>query len=1122
MFLLPGIRHGSHLAKPAHGLLLSVRRDLRYFSKVMACRESLGTASSDTLGSLPPTWPENASHGMREHQTAGQLETVRDIVTTRPKRGSRAPKGRKRGPRAPKGRLTSYANLSQETQKVLGLRFSLGIPYLFHDKRASYTASMKKSIARRAVEEFDKTCRHSGQKGLSALAVGTAHLGQVLPANLSMISRTRVSGIQTLTIVAPGQYKSPFVSIGLPSRHVPKVHATGAPTLEETPYSFILVLKATAHPEPLSATSISSTLLPANEEINFLRSTSNMVLSRLCSDLQFETPLEACRNFAEALLRVLRFRTPYLSLASVKLLARSTSGGGNKYIVQATWRDSIDVVTSDTEAKKRQVDVEVIEDGSSRQDNAGIAPQSDPNDAEVAESTGNPDSTEPVSWSRKILQSTKDWCHLKSVSSRKLVSLLSLNRELSEAAKRRFGTSFVSFAIEWYPEHISSLADVEFVSILNTIEAALEAAEDSSAASLICAVEGFAKTVPYVRRLEVRLEDDPDPTYQYGTQNLAKVGARFEVSTDMQNNQNPSSLFKIRTPQIVLSTSIHQGQDVSNHSIVMHTQFSWTCSDLQHWRKRDINDVAKELYARLHQTASSVASGNEFASPYDMADAVNKAARSFAPTLSRAAAIRTSAYRLLYSHNAGLIRDMSSMVYSSASAHVEALIALGSNVGNRLDKIEQACCALEKDRNIRILETSPLYETKAMYVEDQESFVNGVCKIQTNLSATQLLDRLQAIENDLGRVKIIDKGPRNIDLDILVFGFDSIRSKRLTVPHASLQEREFVLRPMSDISEGSHKISRPIALSMLRRLPPSDPPMYALTPLSPGSDPLRALHPSRRTTVMSILNITPDSFSDGGDNHSSDMEALRHTIATHIAEGATIIDIGGQSSRPNAPDISAEEEISRILPAIEAIKYLPEASNITISIDTYRASVAEAAINAGAHIINDISAGLLDPEMLPTIARLGCTYVMMHMRGTPMTMQSEEHTSYPKGLIPTIARELKSRLQAAQEAGIRRWRIILDPGVGFAKTTEQNTELLGKFSELRNWKGLATYPWLVGSSRKDFIGKLTGVAEAKDRVAGTAATVTAAVAGGAEIVRVHDVKETVRVVKMADAMYRSK
>jgi len=296
--------------------------------------------------------------------------------------------------------------------------------------------------------------------------------------------------------------------------------------------------------------------------------------------------------------------------------------------------------------------------------------------------------------------------------------------------------------------------------------------------------------------------------------------------------------------------------------------------------------------------------------------------------------------------------------------------------------------------------------------------------------------------------------------------------------------------------------------------------MYTFAPLTPAMDPIRSTDPRRSTHVMSILNTTPDSFSDGGTNEPTNLESLKATVAAHVAAGATIIDIGGQSSRPNAPDISAEEEIARVLPAIEAIKSLPDAGKVAISVDTYRAVVAEAAVRAGAHIINDISAGMLDAEMLPTIARLECTYIMMHMRGTPATMQDEANCSYPDGLLETVAQELRARVDAAQKAGIRRWHMILDPGVGFAKTTQQNLEILRNMNRLRRLTQLEGIPWLVGSSRKGFIGQVTGVQEAKERTWGTAATVTAAVAGGADIVRVHDVEQMAQVVKMADAMYR--
>ncbi|TKA62214.1 hypothetical protein B0A55_11793 [Friedmanniomyces simplex] len=430
---------------------------------------------------------------------------------------------------------------------------------------------------------------------------------------------------------------------------------------------------------------------------------------------------------------------------------------------------------------------------------------------------------------------------------------------------------------------------------------------------------------------------------------------------------------------------------------------------------------------------------------------------------------------------------------------------------------------------MRVVRTSPLYETEPMYVQDQARFLNGVCEIDTTLRPMELLDRLQAIEQRLGRIKTVEKGPREIDLDVLTYKGEQLTTDRLTIPHASMKEREFVLRPLLEQVESPGCRT----LIILGYSPPHQPllacfkqiihkplSMLSQTPLGPESAVIRATDPRRTTRVMSILNVTPDSFSDGGKNEPTDVEALKATIASHIASGATIIDIGGQSSRPNAPDITADEEIARILPAIAAIKSLPEAAHIAISIDTYRAAVASAAVEAGAHIINDISAGTLDPAMLSTIAGLGCTYVMMHMRGTPSTMQDPENLAYPAGLTQTILAELRDRVDAAQAAGIRRWRLILDPGIGFAKTPDQNLEILRDFRSFPLFPGLRSIPWMVGSSRKGFIGKITGVEEAKERSWGTAATVTTAVQGGASIVRVHDVGEMAQVVKMADAMYR--
>ena len=270
---------------------------------------------------------------------------------------------------------------------------------------------------------------------------------------------------------------------------------------------------------------------------------------------------------------------------------------------------------------------------------------------------------------------------------------------------------------------------------------------------------------------------------------------------------------------------------------------------------------------------------------------------------------------------------------------------------------------------------------------------------------------------------------------------------------------------------------------------------------------------------MAIMNLTPDSFSNDG-LHGTTPSSLLPTVEACLSAGASIIDIGGQSTRPGAPPISADEEMSRVLPAIRFIRSQPTFDSIAISIDTYRASVAEAAVTAGANIVNDVSAGRLDQNMLPTVAKLGCSVILMHMRGTPETMTSQ--TSYPEpgGVINGIATELRERINEAENAGIRRWRIMLDPGIGFAKNKTQNLEILRRLAELRDSAGLVGLPWVVGASRKKFIGQITGVKTPSERAWGTASTVAAAVQGGADIVRVHDVEEMTQVAKMADAIWR--
>ncbi|KAJ5604833.1 hypothetical protein N7510_009987 [Penicillium lagena] len=451
-----------------------------------------------------------------------------------------------------------------------------------------------------------------------------------------------------------------------------------------------------------------------------------------------------------------------------------------------------------------------------------------------------------------------------------------------------------------------------------------------------------------------------------------------------------------------------------------------------------------------------------------------------------------------------------------------AFIALGSNVGDRVEMIEKAC--LEMDRaGIKVKRTSSLFETTPMYVLDQGTFMNGVCEVETSLAPLDLLDTLQSIEIALGRKKLIDKGPRSIDLDILLYGQEVFTHERLNIPHSLMLERDFVLRPLCQLIPNNRpptpqKNSQTYA-SYLRALPPPSPTPQSTTPISPQFPSLHSTDPNRPTHIMAILNLTPDSFSDGGLHNTKSLAELTATVRAFIANGATIIDIGGESTRPGSAPIGADEEIARVVPVITHIRSsMPEAAHIAISIDTYRARVAEAACAAGADIINDVSAGLLDKDMLSTIARTGKTAILMHMRGTPQTM-TKLH-DYPGGVIPDVAAELRARLAAAEEAGIRRWRIILDPGLGFAKNQPQDLAILRDLASLRTADGLDTLPWLMGPSRKRFIGHITGVQTPRERVWGTAATVTASVAGGADIVRVHDVLEMGHVAKVADAIYR--
>ncbi len=266
-----------------------------------------------------------------------------------------------------------------------------------------------------------------------------------------------------------------------------------------------------------------------------------------------------------------------------------------------------------------------------------------------------------------------------------------------------------------------------------------------------------------------------------------------------------------------------------------------------------------------------------------------------------------------------------------------------------------------------------------------------------------------------------------------------------------------------------------------------------------------------RTFIMGVVNVTPDSFSDGGKYFSTD-SAVEHALQM-IEDGADIVDVGGESTRPRDQHtktdpwpISAEEELRRVAPVIEKIHH--HKKDAVISIDTFKAIVADSALTAGATMVNDISGFHFDPDLSHVVAKHRATVVLMHTRGTPLTMQ--DHPEYGD-LIEEIKKYLSESVQIARDAGVV--QIILDPGIGFGKTVEHNLKILAMLSEFH----VLCYPILVGPSRKSFIGRLTG-APIEKREAGTAAAVACAILNGANIVRVHDVKYMKDVCVISDAI----
>lgn len=473
-------------------------------------------------------------------------------------------------------------------------------------------------------------------------------------------------------------------------------------------------------------------------------------------------------------------------------------------------------------------------------------------------------------------------------------------------------------------------------------------------------------------------------------------------------------------------------------------------------------------------------------------------------------------------------RWLTQFSHGGSSADQEFVIAMGSNVGDRVSTFDRAL-QLMKSSGLKITRHACLYETAPAYVTDQPRFLNSAIRGTTRLGPHELLKRLKEIEKDIGRTSGIRYGPRPIDLDILLYGNSQIATETLIVPHERIHERTFVLAPLVDLLGTSsddaietswHSLSKCCGgfFELWNKLGgESIVGTEAIKRVLPVGN--RLLDWYERTLIMGVLNLTPDSFSDGGKFQQVDDAISQAKLL--ISEGADIIDIGAQSTRPFANILSPKEELERLVPVLDEITKIPEMEGKLLSVDTFYAEVASEAVKRGVHMINDVSSGQLDPKILKVAGELGVPYVTMHMRGDPSTMQNEENLQYGD-VCKEVASELYTKLIEAELCGIPLWRIILDPGIGFSKKTKHNLEIIKGLESIRKEMGKMSIgashvPILLGPSRKRFLGEICNRSDPVERDVATAVAVADGIMNGANIVRVHNVGYSADAVKYCAA-----
>lgn len=410
-------------------------------------------------------------------------------------------------------------------------------------------------------------------------------------------------------------------------------------------------------------------------------------------------------------------------------------------------------------------------------------------------------------------------------------------------------------------------------------------------------------------------------------------------------------------------------------------------------------------------------------------------------------------------------------------------IALGANLPSQHGTPKQTILKALDDlrgRGVKVLSVSPIYLTAPVPISDQPWYHNAVALVKTHLLPKDLLALMQEIEIDFGRIRTVKNAPRVLDLDVLDYQGKVISEPELELPHPRMHERAFVLYPLRDIApDWRHPVTREAVTSLIQKLPPEQEIKNSSLPL-----------------IMGIVNVTPDSFSDGGQYFNANA-AIRHGKQL-VADGAQILDIGGESTRPGADPVSINEELMRVIPVLEGLREC----GAWISVDTRHAEVMRAAIQSGAHIINDVSALEGDDESLSIVANSRAHVCLMHMQRDPQTMQKDP---FYHDVVSEIFDYLGKRVKACVDAGIPKDRIMIDVGIGFGKLTLHNTAL---FQNMHKFKSLGVRV-LMGASRKRFIPDLCGtMIDPQGRLGGSLAAVMSAVEQGCDIVRVHDVKQT--------------